>query len=291
VRGEKADDVVVHDVGKEGQKKDEAHLNESLLEGETKIAAANAFEGEEQDVSSIKNRDREKIQDAKVDANEGHEQDRGGGAEGDGFTRGARNANHALQILNRNATTEKSRNDAYGIGNESTGLCEPLLEGIDDAERFVRNLNIRADSNLVDLVAGLGGTDFGSDGKCDGLAVAGNFHLKGLATGLVDDVDELIPIINLLAIYGDDQVAIFHARQSCWFARNGLEDFRSDWGIAEYMVVRILLSCEIELASDAIILCLDFQYAPRGERVQGMEGLTPSGIFDILDRNNLVADL
>ncbi len=67
MRRQEANYVVVHDVGEEGQEKDQADLNEALFERKAEIAAADALESKEKDVSSIENRDGEQIQDTQVD--------------------------------------------------------------------------------------------------------------------------------------------------------------------------------------------------------------------------------
>jgi hypothetical protein len=239
--GQESHDVVVHYVGEQGQQENEAYLDEALLERKAEIAAANSLEGEKQDMATIENRNGQKVQDAEVHADEGHEKDSGGGAQRDSFTGCARDANNALKVFNGNATTEKFSDDAKSVGNESASLCKTFSKGIDKAEGFVGNFNVGTDADLIDLVASLGGSDFGSDGKGDQLTVAGNFHPKSFSLGLVDSVDKLIPILNALAIDRADEIAIFHARYSRRFTGDGLENLGGDGGVAEDMLVRGLL--------------------------------------------------
>src|SRR5215472_13862397 len=46
VGGKQANHIVVHDVDKEHEEEDQAHLNEALLESQAKVAATDSFERE-----------------------------------------------------------------------------------------------------------------------------------------------------------------------------------------------------------------------------------------------------
>ena len=240
---------------------------------------------------AIENGDGQKIQDAEVDADEGHEQDRGGWAERDGFTGSTRNADDALKVLHGNAAGNEPGNHAKSIGDEFAGLCKASFERLDDAKGLMRKGDVWSHADLVDLVPSLRCADFGSDGKSDRLAVARNFNLKRLALGLVDGVDELIPIVNFLAVDGYDQVAIFHAGNSGRFPGNGLQDFGRNGRVAEDVFIRNSLNGDIKLADGAVMFRLNFEGAALSESFHSAIGLIPSGILDAVDRDNLVANL
>jgi len=73
VAGQEPNNVIVHNVDKKNQKEDQADLNEAFLKREAEVSAANAFQGQQQDVAAIENRNRKKIQDSEIDADQGHE--------------------------------------------------------------------------------------------------------------------------------------------------------------------------------------------------------------------------
>src|SRR5208283_1693259 len=135
------------------------------------------------------------------------------------------------------------------------------------------------------------GADFGSDGKSDGLTVARDFNLKSFALGLVDGVDELIPIINFLAVDGGDEVAIFHAGNRGRFPGNGLKDFGRHGRKAEDMFVGSFLHRDIESVDDAIMFRLNFEGAALRKSFHSAVSLIPSGILDAVDGHDLVANL
>ena len=72
---ENAANIVVHDVGDKSEKEDQADLDEALLESEAEVATANAFKSEQENVATIEDGDRKKIQNAQVDTDESHERD------------------------------------------------------------------------------------------------------------------------------------------------------------------------------------------------------------------------
>src|SRR5690348_10446351 len=95
---EQAHDVVVHDVGEQDQEKDEADLDEALFERQAEIAAANAFHGEQQNVSAIENRNRQQVEDAQIQAKHRHQVDGVNGALLDRLARLHRDSHNALQL-------------------------------------------------------------------------------------------------------------------------------------------------------------------------------------------------
>src|SRR5438874_12884790 len=68
-----SNDVIVHDVSEEQQKEDKADLNDALFDRHAQIAAHQAFNTKQENLAAVENRDRQKIQDPKVDADESHE--------------------------------------------------------------------------------------------------------------------------------------------------------------------------------------------------------------------------
>src|SRR5260370_38354859 len=69
--------VIVHNVSEEHQKEHKSHLDEALLEAHAEIAAADALQCEQQDVSAIKDGNGKKIENAEVQAEHSHEGDNG----------------------------------------------------------------------------------------------------------------------------------------------------------------------------------------------------------------------
>src|SRR5919109_3876537 len=91
--------VVVHDVSEQHQKEDQADLNKALFESHAEIAAANAFQGEQQDVSAIENRNGQQVEDAKVQAQRSHQRDYGKRAFLHGLARFGGDADDTLELL------------------------------------------------------------------------------------------------------------------------------------------------------------------------------------------------
>src|SRR5215470_17396064 len=99
--------VVVHDVRKQHQEEHETHLDEAFFEGHAEIAAANAFHGEQQNVSAIKNRNRQQIEDAQVQAENRHQVDRVDGAFLNGLASLYGDSHKTLQLLDREFSREE----------------------------------------------------------------------------------------------------------------------------------------------------------------------------------------
>src|SRR3982074_2467529 len=112
VSREHAHYVVVHNVGEEEEEEDETDRDEAFFEGHAEVATHAALYGEEQNIAAVENRDGQKIQDAKINADEHHERKNRERAFAHGLTRSAGNADRALQLLDGDAPAEEPADDA-----------------------------------------------------------------------------------------------------------------------------------------------------------------------------------
>ena len=128
-------------------------------------------------MSAIENGNRQEIEDAKVHANEGHEGDDGEGSHRDGFTGGARDADNALQFLDRDAATEKFAEDTESFGDDIAGLQSGGLDGFDWLNGSIGQVHFWRDTNLIVLLRRIGGALLGRDGEGKKLALALHFKL------------------------------------------------------------------------------------------------------------------
>src|SRR5882762_6858830 len=67
--------VIVHNVSEQHKEEDKSTLNEALFERQAEITAADTLHREQQDVPTIKNGNRQEIQDTEVEAYDGHQVD------------------------------------------------------------------------------------------------------------------------------------------------------------------------------------------------------------------------
>ncbi len=170
--GEHPDDVIVHNVGDEDQEEDQADLDETLLEGQAEIATAKALERKKKDVTTIENGDGEKIENAKIHADESHKGDDGVGALRNGFTGGARDTDDALELFDGDSATEKLADHVDGLRDESRSLQARGFEGFDRANAFIGEREFALDANLIILFSAFGHALLRSDGEGELLSLA-----------------------------------------------------------------------------------------------------------------------
>src|ERR1700741_3643036 len=111
-----SDDVIVHDVGKQQQKEHEADLNKAFFNRHAQIAAHQAFDSQHKNLTTVENRDRQQIEDAQVDADEGHQRNDLRRSSVYCVAGDLRDADHALQLLDRGAPAEQFSNDSKRLG-------------------------------------------------------------------------------------------------------------------------------------------------------------------------------
>src|ERR1700756_2603961 len=116
-----SDDVIVHDVGKEQQKEHEADLNEAFFHRHAQITAHQAFDTQQQDLAAIENRNRQQIENAQVDADESHQRNNLRRSAVHCIAGNLRDADHALQLLDRGASAEQFSNDSKSLGKVIAG--------------------------------------------------------------------------------------------------------------------------------------------------------------------------
>src|SRR5258708_19831660 len=115
MRRKDAEYGIVDNVCEEDQQEHEANLNEALLEGQAEIAAADPFQGEQKDISAIKDRDGQQVQYAQVPADQNHQRNHRERSLSNGVPSGARNADRALQLPDGNAPAKKISADSDGF--------------------------------------------------------------------------------------------------------------------------------------------------------------------------------
>src|SRR5438477_408620 len=74
VNRNQTNDVIVHDVSEQQQKKHKSYLNEALLNDHAQVAAQQTFNRQQQNLPAIENRNRQQIQNSKIHADERHQQ-------------------------------------------------------------------------------------------------------------------------------------------------------------------------------------------------------------------------
>jgi hypothetical protein len=225
---EQADYVVVHDVGEQDQEEDEAYLDEAFLEGEAEVAAAKAFEREEENVASVEDGNGKKIEDAEVDADEGHQRDDGEGALRNGLTSGARDADYALELLDGDAAAKEFAEDAEGFFHDIPGARAGFGDGLREADSFIGESGFGCHADLIFGVGGIGDSLFGRDGESESLAAAVDFELQGFAAGAANEIHELIPVFNFLAVDRTDDVAGAETRVAGGGAGSDFADARGN---------------------------------------------------------------
>src|SRR5882724_1753055 len=145
---DQANDVIVHDVGKEQQKEDEANLNETFFDRHAQIATHQAFNAEQQNLPAIKNRKRQKVEDAEVHADKGHQQDDLRWATANRFAGNLRDANNALQLLDARASAEKFADHAHRLCEKITGFSESVLGGFTKRGALINDVVLIDNTNL-----------------------------------------------------------------------------------------------------------------------------------------------
>ena len=73
-------------------------------------------------MATIEDGDGKKIEDAEIDADEGHETDDSVGALGDGLSCGAGDADNALELLDGDAAADKLADNIDGLRDKRSGL-------------------------------------------------------------------------------------------------------------------------------------------------------------------------
>ena len=132
---------------------------------------------------------------------------------------------------------------------------------------------------------------FRSYGKREGLAVALNFELQRFAAGAADEIHELIPVGDFLAVDGEYSVAGAESGAICGRAGSDFTDAGRNWVVAERTRSGIVFEREIHGAGDTIVFHLDVERGTRSEmRSEGLH-LFPSGIFQVVDGKDVIAIL
>src|SRR5579871_328351 len=200
--------VVEDDHDGEDQDADEGYLVDALFELLIEIAAKDAFDQEEQDHAAVEDRDRQKVEDAEVQADVGHQADEGHPAGHlNGLVDLGADADGAAQAADRDLTREHAAED---FDDEQGALFVVIPRGDHGlAEGQALYLDggldvLESEAVVLDAVATV--SEFGRDLHGHLLSVAEDHERGGLA-GLVLQVGEQGRYgVELEAVDGEDLV-------------------------------------------------------------------------------------
>src|SRR6202171_4098446 len=208
--------VIVHNVREEDQQEHEADLHEALLEGQAEIAAADPFQREQKDVAAIKDRDGKQIQDAQVHLDQNHQRNHRQRSLSNGFARGARNADCALELPYGNTPAEELSYNSDGLLNALAGHHKGVASAIREGNAAVRGRINHRHSYLISGFAGFRDALLRSHIGMDQLALAFQVKFYGFPVRTAHAFPELSPVINLLPIHCADSVALFESGAIRW---------------------------------------------------------------------------
>src|SRR5258708_3918177 len=218
--------VIVHNVCEEDQQEHEANLNEALLEGQAEIAAADAFQGEQKDISAIKDRDGQQVQYAQVHADQNHQRNHRERSLSNGFPSGARNADRALQLPDGNAPAKKFSDDSDGFLSALAGHHECVASAIRERNAAVRSWVNHGHAYLISGFTGFRDALLRLHVGMDQLALAFQVKLYRFSVRTANVFPELSPVLNSLSIHGTDNIALFESGAIRWSSES---DFVQDW--------------------------------------------------------------
>src|SRR6267378_2694536 len=225
--------VIVHNVREEDQQEHEADLHEALLEGQAEIAAADPFQGEQKYVSAIKDRNRQQIQNPQVHADQNHQRNHRQRSLSNGFARGARNADRALELPHGNAPAEELSYDSDGFLNAFAGHHKGVASAIREGNAPVRGRVNHGHPYLISGFAGFRDALLWRHVGMDQLALAFQIKLYGFSIRTAHAFPELSPVINLLPIHSADNVALFESGAIRWSSGSDFVEDRRERRITE----------------------------------------------------------
>ena len=210
-------------------------------------------------MAAIEDRNGEEIQNAEVDADERHEFDDREGTLGYRLSCGAGNANNTLELLDGDATAEKLADDTNRLCDDRSRLECGGFDGFYRADTFVAESELALNTDLIVVFRAVGDAFLRRDGKGDVLAVAVDIELKSLATGIAHEIDELIPILNFLAIDSTNDIAIVEASAIRGGAYGNFTDGRRNGRVAKGAGVGIGAGRNVDFTGGAVIGNLEFE--------------------------------
>src|SRR5258708_34849510 len=225
--------VIVHNVCEEDQQEHEADLYEALLEGQAEIAAADPFQCEQKDVSAIKDRNGQQVQDAQIYADQHHQRNHRQRALSNGFARGARNADRALQLPYGNAPAEKFSDDSDGLLSALGGHNESVASAIRERNAAVGRWVNHGHAYLISGFTGFRDALLRLHVGMDQLALAFQVKLYRFSVRTANVFPELSPVFNFLPIHGTDNIAFFESGAIRWRSESDFVENRRERRLAE----------------------------------------------------------
>ena len=153
---------------------------------------------------------------------------------------------------------------------------------------LVGNSKFGEHSDLIGVLRAFGKALLGSYRKTKILAFAINIELKGFAAGIANEIDELIPILNFLAIDGANEVAIAESGAVGRSANGDFTDDRRDGRVAEGTLVRIATGGEIDFAGAPVIGDQELESAAGSGLHGNFLSIFPRGVLDAIDGKKCV---
>src|SRR6185437_1090992 len=193
-------DVAIHHQREEAQNKDEAHLNEALLERDAQIPAQRSFDCQQQHVSAVKNWDWQKIEQAKVEANHRCKLEQPHGASANGASRFARNSDHSGQISNRNLAAKKSSENLSDLARAGIRGYSCVAHGLNKALVLVNLIGLFTDSYLPSELAVRAEGMHGGDIERDFFSVAPHHEVDRASIRIAHLIHKLHPANDRLIV-------------------------------------------------------------------------------------------
>src|SRR5216683_1929213 len=153
-----------------------------------------------------------------------------------GFARGARNADRALQLPDGNAPAEKFSDDSDGLLSALAGHNECVASAIREGNAAVRSRVNHGHAYLISGFTGFRDALLRLHVGMDQLALAFQVKLYRFSVRTANVFPELSPVLNSLPIHGTDNIAFLESGAIRWSSGSDFVEDRRERRIAEDVI-------------------------------------------------------